>query len=573
MSLNIEALSKALLLLLPPSILENILFYAGDVFLYFDYTNKLDERLRTLITYNDGPGFVLQEAIKYGHKPVIQWLLEHVNYPKDYLLVSAVCYGDLFTLVHIISLIGEGYMEYDTEAKLLSIMEGKMYFLEYLYNRNKTFACDSSYLRLCIISGMYNSSEICAWYTKNKPNCPQIPKEILIEAYLGNGDILQAKKLLGKRNIPTLLKSLSLIYSGKEETYQWLIATYSDEERVLMYVAKACARMGYVETLEVLLNEPYNVHVEYDMFVGISSLEVAKTLHKYAYQRDCISKMLNQGCIRKMKSRFSTYRDPKTYLQVLQTFINSDRISKPLDAFIQSDRGFVRISESIFMNKQSECVLLFLVDLAQITTNSKHVKKYIEYAIQFGLPGLLRKLLPYLRETDRRSLLNADMYRSYNERMIDCLLEAGITHVTSLDLLISNVSFKCIQNFIQNDLILKDGNLLEWNPETEKAIQIEMLINILTYTSPPHLLSKDTQIALIRQLSAEIYNGQYFQEIVETDHTVSLSTDHVIPKWQIPSLPRMLSVEDTITAEVEYHLQAINMHLLLKALNNDIYLN
>ncbi|KAK9766288.1 hypothetical protein K7432_004748 [Basidiobolus ranarum] len=530
---------KVLSTLLCLEIREHILFYVGEVFLYFDYSKWSNTRLLTLITKNDGAGFVLEEAIKRAHKPLIQWLLKSFDLPKEYLLVSAISYGDLFTLSHIVSLIGEDYKEHDTEAKLLCITEGKVQLLEYLYERNKFFSCDSKPVRESIIKGLYTSRELCAWYLKNKTVCPPISKEILFQAYLENGDMTRIIEHLDNENVKPLLEALSTIKSGKEETFRWLIVTYSDEEHVLTYVAKACTTLGYVDTLEELFKEPYNVPIEYDMFAGMESLAVAKILHKYAYQRDSISKLLSQGHTKKLKSRFTTYRNRKSYLHILKIFR-------------QSARCFRDHSEAYSKKEPSEEVLLFLVDLADITSNTKQVKQYIVYAIEHGLLKLLKVLLPYLRVTDVNRLPGLDIYRSYNEEMIEYILELGITQTTHMEPLPYKFSLQFIHNLIQRGLVLNDdGGLVEWNSETEKALQKEMTMKF-HINSDQQLARKETYIALIRRFYAD----------------VSLFTYPRVFGWYLLSEPRTPSFSNILISTVEAQLQTMNMYLLCVELQN-----
>ncbi|KAK9766287.1 hypothetical protein K7432_004747 [Basidiobolus ranarum] len=442
---NVLDFVKAVVTSLSLEIQENILFFVGDVGLYFDFSHKSNHRLRTLITKNDGAGFVLEDAIKKRHKPLIRWLLTTYIFPKEYSLVSAVSNGDLFTLIYIVSLIGDDYTEFDEFAKLLCIQEGKMALFEYLYERNKNFSPSSgnySYPHIyhCIINGMSNSTDVCSWYLKNKKICPPIGRETLLLAYLENGSISRATQCLSSQNGKRLLsKSLSKIqiHSVKEETFQWLIVSYSNEDHVLTYVAKACATLGYVGTLEELFKEPYNVPVEYDMFASIESLAVAKILHKYAYKRDCISNALFGGCIQNLDSRFTTYKNPEAHQLVLKVFMTGGGCL------------ISRMTNTTFRRVKSEEVLLFLVDLASITSDTRQVKKYAVYAIHNGFLRLLKKLRPYLQETDMMNLRGLDIHQSNNEEMIEYILELGIIQTRPMSRLQNKFSLRYIQKLIQ----------------------------------------------------------------------------------------------------------------------------
>ncbi|KAK9760928.1 hypothetical protein K7432_014575 [Basidiobolus ranarum] len=225
MQTDFRTFAKSISTLFSPEIQENIFFYVGDCLLYFNLAYRHKERLKYLVPGREGSGFLLEEAIKRRHKPFIKWLLNFKSFPNEYLLVSAVCHGDLSILIQIITFIGEDYKEHDTHAKIICVREGKMEMLEYLFGRNKTFHCSSTDLRKYIIEGFYNSAELYNWYLKNKKYCPLIAESICLRGLLLNNDITRAKKLLKNNKVATLIAALSSTYSAKEKTYRWIIRT------------------------------------------------------------------------------------------------------------------------------------------------------------------------------------------------------------------------------------------------------------------------------------------------------------------------------------------------------------
>ncbi|KAK9704132.1 hypothetical protein K7432_010359 [Basidiobolus ranarum] len=563
--LQIQDFSETLVASLPFEVQELLFFHVGDIFLYFDVIQCPNGRLRALVAYNDGPGFILEKAIKRHHESLLQWLLQEYNFPKDYLLASAANYGDVKTLQYITSLMGEDYKKYDIPAKLFCIAEGKMSQLEYLYQRNPTFKSMCEYVSWYIVIGMYNSQEICSWYVKNKPTTYEISEVDLIRGYLQNNDTTGASEQIDSSDLSSLMKALSAIRSGNEATFRWLIATYPDED-VLVFVADACARIGYPDTLEILFNEPYNVHVEYGFFEAIANLAVAQVLHKYAYKRNSISRLLYKGVLRKGKPRFKYYCTPNNYSMLLKKFTQSYESSE-------------RRTFSHFLARPSEDVLMFLMDLADVTSNVEELNTYVKYAIEHGHLGVLQKLRPHMREEDVSTLARqiearlVNVYSSSSPAMVEYLLEWGMTQKQDVDLLIPKFELKFIQKLVERGLATDcHHNLFEWNSQTQDTLQKLMLRSIGGGFMPNHFENTATFLEMARSSYVGFYEQNSFDNIEICNSQVTFSTDHLMRyrTYRVTSLSKQTCTLDKIVRMIKQNLTAVHIHLLLHELNNRV---
>ncbi|ORX92488.1 hypothetical protein K493DRAFT_303297 [Basidiobolus meristosporus CBS 931.73] len=501
-------LVKAIRYTLAEEIQETILFYVGDVVLYFNFFEKHSSRFGLLVTHQGGAGFALEEAIKSGHKKLLLWLLTAVSFPIDYLLTCAVCYGDLDVLFYLINLIGEDYKEHDTPAKLLCLLKGKVHFLEHLFQRNPTFSEGeglTEYSYNCLHIGISTSSEMYIWYMRNQHILPTISIEDRIKACIQNDNVPDALELIGGQNPIRLLRVLIAIPLGSEATYRELMHHYASEENVLTLIASACARLGYADTLEILFNEPYNVHVEYDFFVDIPNLAVVEILHKYASQRNAISSLLNKGWIQIVKNRLSVYQTPKCYLKLLEVFT-------------KSKESKVQRRNCCWAGQQSEDVLLFLVDLAKVTSSARLVKKYILYGIECGHLRLLRVLIPLVKKSVLRSIsqgiVEEDMnhlamelqtefpniYQSERPELVEYLFEMGIYQPSFLRPLMQRFDLKFVQVLIERGLVIEDESLelMRWNSETREYMRLAYLANTVSSFKHAHQTEKAYLLELIR---------------------------------------------------------------------------
>ncbi|ORX92490.1 hypothetical protein K493DRAFT_303299 [Basidiobolus meristosporus CBS 931.73] len=582
---SFQEIVKALRVSLSTEIQEIVLFYVGDVVLYFNFFGKPGSRIGDLVISQGGPGFVLEEAIRRGHQPLLRWLLTTVSYPIDYLLTSAVCYGNLGILSYFISLIGEGYKEHDTPAKLLCILKGKLHMLKYLFQENpalKEGQCWDECIHSCLLVGISKSSETYTWYLRNHRILPLISKEDRIKACLQNNNVAGAIDLASHRRPTLLVKALRVAPSGSEETYRKLILSYASEANVLALIARACVRLGYTETLEVLFNEPYNVHVEYDFFLNIPNLAVVEILHKYASQRNIISCLLSYGRIRRVKTRLSTYQTSKCHLKLLKTYTDSyESINQRLNPR--------------WAGQQSEDVLLFLIDLAGVTSSARLVKKYVLYGIECGHLQLLRKLVPLLKERVMRSITQGiaeeDLHRNarryemeypniyHGERpeVVEYLFELGITQPTHLNPLMHRFDLKFIRNLVERGLVRddSDGDLVEWNLETKRMLTDFILRDISENPYHTYRSEKGYLMALIRSTwDVFPYREQYCS--LESHHSrpVSFSACDKFSStfaWSCyPLLPFMricplnwAKCPKVMVSNVESAIRAANLRLLL----------
>ncbi|ORX92489.1 hypothetical protein K493DRAFT_376833 [Basidiobolus meristosporus CBS 931.73] len=457
---------------------EIVLFYVGDIVLYFHFFGQTGCHFEELVYSEGGPGFVLEEAIKSGHKPLLQWLLTSVVYPIDYLLTSAVCYGNLGILSYFISLIGEDYKEYDTPAKLLCILKGKLHSFEYLFQENPTFCEGNKQVKeACLVAGISKSSKTYSWYLRNLDILPPIFKEARIKACIQNDHVAGVTELVGHENTELLVGALKVAPLGSEKTYRRLITQYVSEADVLTMIARACVRLGYVDTLEILLDKPFKVLVEYDFFVSIPSLAVVKVLHRYASQRNLVSSQLVQGCIRTLKTTPSVYQTPECYQKLLTTFADS------------RDTRSQRYNRC-WSGQKSEDVLLFLVDLAEVTSNGQLLQKYIFYGIESGHLRLLRKLVPLLEEKVLQSIAQGiagedlhrtargqrtdypNVYQSERPELVEYLFGLGIYQPVHLNQLMQRFDLKFIQYLVERGLVRddRDGDFLKWDLETKRTV-------------------------------------------------------------------------------------------------------
>ncbi|ORX92956.1 hypothetical protein K493DRAFT_303010 [Basidiobolus meristosporus CBS 931.73] len=513
---NLQEIVNALKSSLSTELQEIIIFHVGDAVLYFNFFEKPGSHFEALVISQGGPGFVLEKAIRMRQKRLIQWLLATVSFPIDYLLASAVFYGDLGMLSYFIGLIGEDYKEYDTPARLLCILQGKLPLLEYLFQRNPTFQQTqhpAKCVHNCLLAGISSSSKIHSWYLRNQRFLPAIRKEDRIKAYLQNDNVAGAIELVGNRRLTVLKKALRTAPLGSEETYRRLMHKYTGEANVLTLVTRACVRLGYIDTLEILFNSPYNVHVEYDFFSAIPSLAVVQVLHKYAYQRNSISCLLTNGRIGKVKAHLATYQTSKCYQKLLKTFTKSE------DSNIEK-------SHPHRARQQSEDVLLFLVDLAEVTSSARQLKEYIFYGIECGHLRLLKRLIPFLRERDKQNITQVivgtdannitnmaypNIYRSQQSQVVEYLFGLGITQTTHLSQLIRWSDMSFIQDLVEKGLV-RDGswNIVEWNLETKKKVADDIFWHICWRPFPWYRSETDYLMNLINSTMDTVHYRERF---------------------------------------------------------------
>ncbi|ORX92487.1 hypothetical protein K493DRAFT_303296 [Basidiobolus meristosporus CBS 931.73] len=526
----VEALRSAL----PKELQETILFYVGDVVLYFAFFGKPGNRIEDLVTQQGGAGFALEEAIKSGHKPLVRWLLTAIVCPIDYILASAACYGDLDVLSYLTSLIGEGYKEYDTPAKLLCLLKGKLNMLEFLFEENPTMPEGKHWaqcIHACLLVGISTSSEMYIWYMRNQHILPTISIEDRIKACIQNDNVPDALELVGGQNPIRLLRVLIAVPLGSEATYRELMLHYASEMNVLIMIARACARLGYVSTLEILFNEPYNVHVEYDFFVDIPNLAVVKTLHEYASQRNTISSLLDKGWIQTAQNRLGPYQTPVCYLELLMTFT-------------ESDEGLNRRHYSCWAGQQSEDVLLFLVDLAEVTSSVHLVKKYILYGIECGHLRLLRKLVPLVKKsvlrniTQRRAKKKFErrdreleteypyVYQSERPELVEYLFELGISQPVDLNSVLQRFDLKFVQSLVERGLVIEDSSdtLVEWDWGTQIHVLELYSLNIRRSCEHAHQSEKRIFMEFMHLTSDMLpYRKNHYSRESHPDSPVSVS--------------------------------------------------
>ncbi|ORX86492.1 hypothetical protein K493DRAFT_341637 [Basidiobolus meristosporus CBS 931.73] len=514
----------ALITSLSAEVKEIIFFYVGDVCLYADSFDRPGSFFEALVIGQGGPGFVLEEAIRKCHKRLIWWLLTAVAYPIDYLLASTACYGDLSVLVYIVTLIGEEYKEYDTPAKLLCIIEGKSHMLDYLHQKNPRFKEGEPYtscLQTSLIAGISNSSKMYSWYMRNQFIFPPIDQRYLIRGCLQNDDIAGAIEHIDNSGLAGLQKALAYVSSGAEETYRWLVLRYAGEADVLMYIARACARMGYVDTLENLLKQPYNVHVEYDFFAAIPDLAVVKVLHKYAYRRNSISCLLHAGCIAKVKSRFTTYRTLRCYRELLSTFT--------------SNESLLQVTSPFCKKRHSEDVLLYLVDLAQVTSDPRLLMKYTRYSIECGHLRLLKKLKPFIQARSWQSLSqqieagSPHIYRSGSVEVVDYLYKSGATQAIRLDSLITRFDLRSIENFMEKGVVRnpEDESLVEWSLETKRGLTKQIWRSNSCLVGLEYMDRKDRIMKLVESTSDVFCYREHYCRLKAGNTTPILSNTSI----------------------------------------------
>ncbi|ORX91287.1 hypothetical protein K493DRAFT_304185 [Basidiobolus meristosporus CBS 931.73] len=548
---------------------EMILFYVGDVILYFDFFEKPGRHFEALIIDQGGPGFILEESIRVSHKPLLRWLLNAVSYPIDYLLTSAVCYGDLCILSHLATLIGESYKEYDTPAKLFCVLKGKVRLLEYLFHRNPSFRSERSWaecIHSCLLIGITESREVYSWYLRNQNRCPRVSKEDRIKACLQNNNIDGVMENVDQKRLGTLIRALSNIPIASEKTYRKLMRIYASEADILTFIARACARLGYVDTLEILFNEPYNVHVEHDFFANIPTLAVVKVLHKYASQRNIISCMLGNGRIRKVKSPLGIYQTPTIYRKLLRTF--TDSTISDMDTI--SDRK----------EHQLDDVLFFLVDLAEVTSSADLLKKYTLYAIEFGHLKLLQRLFPYLKEGHLQSIAqeieagNPDVYESRQPQVVEFLFAAGITQQTSFSLLTDGFELEFIQNLVEKGLVKDNtsGAVVEWSMETRRRLVLETLFDISMKPYQFYRSEKDYLMDLIHSTGDVVDYGSHYCTF-ERNHArpITFSTREDFSRsFRASCRSHWVMYPSMVISDVESTVRVTNMWLLLPRYCKDI---
>ncbi|ORX65372.1 hypothetical protein K493DRAFT_321896 [Basidiobolus meristosporus CBS 931.73] len=561
---------------LAKEIQEIILYYVGDVVLYFGFFETPGVGFRRLVIHQGGPGYALEEAIKSGHKPLIRWLLTAVVYPVDYLLTSAVCYGDIGVLSYLIGLIGEEYKNYDTPAKLLCLLKGKVRLCEHLFHENPVFREGGQLTKCihnCLLVGISKSSEAYSWYLKNQHILPPIGREDRIKVCLQLDRITEALELVGNEGTALLGNALMVAPSGSEETYRMLILNYASEENVLSLIARACVRLGYVDTLELLFNEPYNVHVEYDFFVGIPNLAVVEVLHKYASRRNSISGLFRSGCIQRVKTRLGAYKTRKSYLRLLRTFA-------------ESSESQVQRRRPRWAGPPSEDVSLFLVDLAEVTSSARLVKKYVLYAIECGHLRLLRKLVPLLKEkalqriaqgigevdlelgildapiADASETEYPNVYRSGQPELVEYLFELGIYQPSYLQPLMEHFDLKFVQNLLRHGLVTmdQDDGLAESGLETKEGLAVAYFNNAAAISAQSPHLAKDRFVEFIHFLWGVLPCQEYSSLLNDPQaSSISFSTYAEFSR-QFPHAIRL-----ALIASRFYHIYWVNCQDILNA--------
>ncbi|ORX83247.1 hypothetical protein K493DRAFT_320284 [Basidiobolus meristosporus CBS 931.73] len=483
-----------------------VFFYVNDVFLYFDIINRTRSCLRALIVHNGGPGYILEEAIKLKHRLFIKWLLLTVYLPKDYVLASAACFGDLFTLQYIVSLLGPKYKAYDTPAKLICILKAKLPLLEYLYQRNPSFRDAPINVGNCVIAGIRNSSKMCSWYLHNTHICPKINRAILVQGFLADDDLSGAIGFINDCHVGVLSKALADIPSVKEETLRWLIFTYSEETRLLGYIAKACSRLGYVDTLEILFNEPYNVHVVLDYFGQPYNLAVTQVLHKYGCVRNRIYNTLNF-------SGFGAYRSLCSHRTVFLHYLC--RMTR---------RAYMH---SRFLREEAENSFLFLAELAEVASANWLLEKCIIAAIECGFLRSLKMLLPCVRGSNMQRLTqriaHSRALRCSTLEIVEYLGEFGIVQSISKYPLLAWCDLRQIRDLTGKGLLsMRRG----WDPELEDVIRKSMIKLALRSSKFFYTRTRESLLEMIHPAYGERCTFEGFDDVVSSTKLVTFSTKY-----------------------------------------------